>query len=89
VEGLSLPDLAATLQKCRLFVSNDSGAAHFAAACGVKVRMIHGSTAPEWTGVGMPVEAPRRWCQPCYRKSCPFDLQCLKSVSVEQVMEGL
>lgn len=86
VAGLNLPDFAATLQGCRLFVSNDSGAAHFAAACGVQVRMIHGSTAPERTGVGEGIEAERLWCQPCYRKSCPIDVRCITRVEVERLL---
>lgn len=85
VEGLSLADFAAALGGCAAFVSNDSGAAHLAAACGAPVVMVHGSTAPERTGVGVAVERPeRRWCQPCYRKSCPFGLPCL-AVAVEDV----
>jgi ADP-heptose:LPS heptosyltransferase len=83
VAGLSLPDFAAALDRCRAFVSNDSGAAHFAAACGVRTVVIHGSTAPERTGVGTPVEG-EAWCRPCYRKGCPFALQCL-DVSVDAV----
>ncbi|GDX83575.1 hypothetical protein LBMAG42_53860 [Deltaproteobacteria bacterium] len=76
--GLSLPDFAASLAGCGAFVSNDSGAAHFAAACGVPVIMIHGSTAPEHTGAGEPVErAERLWCQPCYRKTCLWGRPCL------------
>lgn len=83
--GLSLPDFAAALSRCVAFVSNDSGAAHFAAACGVPVVMVHGSTSPEQTGVGTPVErASRLWCQPCYRKICLWGTPCL-TVEVEAV----
>lgn len=85
VAGLSLPDFAASLADCAVFLSNDSGAAHFAAACGVPVVMVHGSTAPERTGVGEPVELPARlWCQPCYRKTCLWGRPCL-AVGVEAV----
>lgn len=78
VAGLALPDFAAALAGCAVFVSNDSGAAHFAAACGAPVVMVHGSTAPELTGAGTGVERPeRRWCQPCYHKRCPWGLACL------------
>jgi ADP-heptose:LPS heptosyltransferase len=78
VAGLRLPDFAAALDGCVAFVSNDSGGAHFAAACGADVVMVHGSTAPERTGVGIAVERPSRlWCQPCYRKWCGWGRPCL------------
>ncbi len=85
VAGLPLPAFAAALEGCVAFVSNDSGAAHFAAACGVSVVMVHGSTAPETTGVGLTIERPSRlWCQPCYRKLCLWGRPCL-DVAVEPV----
>ena len=84
--GLSLPDFAAALDQCRAFVSNDSGAAHFAAACGVPVTMIHGSTVARRTGVGQPVDGPPLACRPCYRKSCFRALECLTEVSAERVL---
>lgn len=87
VDALSLPDFADALSGCVAFVSNDSGAAHFAAACGVNVVMVHGSTVPERTGVGVAVERPARlWCQPCYRKQCGWGRPCL-DVAVEPVRQ--
>jgi ADP-heptose:LPS heptosyltransferase len=86
--GLSLPDFAATLEGCRAFVSNDSGAAHFAAACSVPVVMLHGSTDPALTGVGRPVVGPPVDCGPCYRKTCSRGLACLE-IEVAQVMGAL
>ncbi len=89
LEGLSLADFAASLAGCAVFVSNDSGAAHFAAACGVPVVMVHASTAPETTGVGLPIELPTRlWCQPCYRKSCGWGTPCL-AVDVATVLSAV
>lgn len=85
VAGLSLPDFAAALGRCAVFVTNDSGAGHFAAACGVPVVMVHGSTAAARTGVGTPVEAEGPWCRPCYRKWCFNGLACLGSVEVDRV----
>jgi ADP-heptose:LPS heptosyltransferase len=85
VEGLSLPDFAAALEKCRVFVSNDSGAAHFAAACGTRVVMVHGPTTAGLTGVGEAVEGPDLWCRPCYAKQCPLSGRCLTEVRVERV----
>jgi ADP-heptose:LPS heptosyltransferase len=85
VAGLPLPAFAAALDACAVFVSNDSGAAHFAAAVGTPVVMLHGSTTADRTGVGTPVEGPDLWCRPCYRKACPFALGCLTGISVDRV----
>ncbi len=85
VPGLGLRDFADALSHCTVLVSNDSGAAHFAAACGVPVVVVHGSTDPARTGVGTPVERPARlWCQPCYRKVCLWGTPCM-DVSAEAV----
>jgi ADP-heptose:LPS heptosyltransferase len=85
VEGLSLPDFAAALDACRVFVSNDSGAAHFAAACGARVLVLHGSTTASLTGVGAAVEGPALWCRPCYGKRCFRGLRCLQDLDPDAV----
>lgn len=89
VSGLSLPDLAAALDRCRVFVSGDTGAGHFAAACGARVVMLHGSTAPGLTGAGEAIEGPDLWCRPCYRKSCPFGVACLARIPAATVGAAL
>ena len=48
--GLPFDAFAAALSRCALFVSNDSGAAHFARACGVPTLVIYGSTTASRTG---------------------------------------
>jgi ADP-heptose:LPS heptosyltransferase len=85
VAGLSLPDFAAALGTCGVFVSNDSGAAHFAAACGARVLVLHGSTTGALTGVGEGIEGPAMACRPCYRKRCPYGLPCLTGIPVARV----
>ncbi|MFN7144464.1 MAG: glycosyltransferase family 9 protein [Myxococcota bacterium] len=89
VAGLPLADFAAALDRCRRFVSNDSGAAHFAAACGAATVVVHGSTTASRTGVGTAVEGPDRWCRPCYRKSCPFFLGCLTAIPLARVLDAV
>lgn len=89
VAGLSLPDFAAALDRCALFVSNDSGGAHFAAACGREVVVVHGSTSAGRTGVGRPVTGAPLWCQPCYRKTCLWGRPCLARVTVDGVLGAL
>ena len=88
---MSLPAFAAALRRCAVFVSNDSGAAHFARACGVPTVVVHGSTTARRTGPAgaVPVEGPDLPCRPCYRKSCPFPaIPCL-DVSVASVQAAM
>ena len=94
--GLSLPAFAASLRNCSVFVSNDSGAAHFAAACGVPTVVIFASTTARRTGAPgvSAVEGPPLVCRPCYRRRCNQSLECLAipvgrvQQAVEDVLRG-
>jgi heptosyltransferase-2 len=81
-----LPRLFAS---CQLFVGNDSGAMHVAAAVGLPVVAIFGSTDPEGTA---PV-TPRRTlvrhpvsCSPCMLRECPVDHRCMARIEVDAVL---
>jgi ADP-heptose:LPS heptosyltransferase len=85
--GLSLPAFAAALARCRVLVANDSGAAHFARACGVPTVVVFGSTTAARTGAhgAVAVEGPSLPCRPCYRKRCSRgDVACL-DIAVDRV----
>jgi len=90
----SLPLLKSLMRRCRLLVTNDTGARHIAAALGVGVVTIFGSTAPAWTTIDHPGERIIRNdvpCAPCQKKRCRQPAgsayhQCMLSVSVEQVL---
>lgn len=88
--GLSLPAFAAALSRCAVFVSNDSGAAHFARACGVPTIVVHGSTTARRTGPhgAVAIEGPDVPCRPCYRKTCRFGLECL-DIPVQRVLAAV
>jgi heptosyltransferase-2 len=88
--GLSLPAFAAALGRCAVFVSNDSGGAHFARACGVPTVVVHGSTTAARTGPhgAIAVEGPDLACRPCYRKTCAYGLECLQ-IPVERVHDAV
>ncbi len=88
--GLPLPAFAASLRRCAVFVSNDSGAAHFARACGVPTLVIHGSTDPAHTGPdgSIPVGPAPADCAPCQRQRCHRSLECLE-VPVAEVLRRL
>lgn len=88
--GLSLPAFATALARCRLFVTNDSGAAHFARACGTSTLVLYGSTTPVSTGPlgAHAIVGPRPGCAPCYGRSCRSDLGCFE-IPVDRVLDRI
>ena len=69
---------------CRLFLTNDSGAMHIAAALGVPSVTVFGPTDETATGpsgstariVREPVD-----CAPCKLRECPIDHRCMTRVT--------
>jgi heptosyltransferase II len=81
-------DLPALLSRCQLFVGNDSGAMHVAAAVGLPVVAIFGPTDPHGTAPITPrctVVQEKPYCSPCFLRHCPIDHRCMKSVRPEAV----
>ena len=91
---LSLPEITALLARTRLFVGNDSGIAHIAAAVRAPSVVIFGSSNTAhwrpWTASGAAAEVvyEEMECQPCHGYFCEkFDEpECIKRVPVERVM---
>ena len=84
----SIGELPALLRACRLFVGNDSGAMHVAAAVGLPVVGIFGPTDPEATRPATPLFTLIRepvFCSPCLLRRCPIDHRCMTRISVERV----
>lgn len=83
----TIRELMGVIQRCAIFLTNDSGPMHMAQALGVPVLAIFGSTDPNATGpVGQMqgvVRTPVR-CAPCLLRSCPIDHSCMNGVTVEQ-----
>ncbi len=84
----NLREAAALIEKCQLFVTNDSGLMHVATALGVPLVAIFGSTNPITTG---PVGSRSRVvrvpipCSPCLKPQCPEDHQCMDEITVDMV----
>lgn len=80
--------LPALFASCQLFIGNDSGAMHVAAAVGLPVVAVFGPTDPEGTAPMTPratlVQHPVS-CSPCFLRHCPVDHRCMKRVEVEAV----
>lgn len=85
-----LERLAAIMRECATVVSNDSGPMHLAAALGVPVVAIFGSTDPSTTHPLGPhkVLSAQVPCSPCMRRKCPYGhYRCLEEISVEEVLK--
>ena len=92
----TLPLLAAVMEGARLFVGNDSGLLHVAAALGVPTVSIWGPTSPgKWGPKGTIHQQIRNMerCEGCiywdYREICRHDHECMKSISVEMVCSAI
>jgi len=78
----------ALTERCRLVVANDSGPMHVAAAVGVPVVAIFGSTDEQATGPLSPWARVIRQpvpCSPCGFRQCPIDFRCMLGVTVDEV----
>jgi heptosyltransferase-2 len=84
----TIADLPALLSLCQLFVGNDSGAMHVAAAVGLPVVAIFGPTDPYGTAPITPrctVVQEKPYCSPCFLRRCPIDHRCMTNVQSEAV----
>jgi len=79
----------------RSVVCNDSGLMHIAAATGVTVNAIYGSSTPEYTppltaGAKKNIFYSGLECSPCFKRVCPLGhTQCLKNISVNVVIKSV
>jgi heptosyltransferase-2 len=84
----TLGQALALLQRLSLFITNDSGLMHAAAAMGVPTVAVFGSTNPATTApLGPSVALVRHAvdCSPCLKPECPRDLRCFSAISPEEV----
>ena len=86
---LSLGELAALCERAVLFVGNDSGPAHLAAAAGARCVVLYGPQESALFGIrsskAVAVQG-HYFCTPCWQTVCPFgQARCLDSISVDMV----
>ncbi len=88
--------LKSLMARCRLVITNDTGARHVAAAMHASVVTIFGSTDPGWTTIDYPRERIVRAdvpCAPCQKKHCPLPPgptfhQCMQAIGVDEVLSA-
>jgi heptosyltransferase-2 len=87
----TLGEAMALIERCALFITNDSGLMHVAAALDVPLIAIFGSTNSTTTGplssnsrvVQVPME-----CSPCLKPECPKGhLNCMDQIRVDMIFD--
>lgn len=88
----NLRDLAALISRCALFITNDTGAMHIAAALETPIVAIFGPTDPARTapwGNGHIIVQKKIRCSPCMRKKCPErHHKCMNKVEAQEVLKA-
>ena len=100
----TLPELAALLERCALYVGNDSGPAHLAAAAGIPTVTVYGSSTPDRTAprssararhVAVSAAFPCAPCRERFFDDCPSPPTadgrppCLDAIAVDAVVRSV
>ncbi|MHB1544371.1 MAG: lipopolysaccharide heptosyltransferase II [Gammaproteobacteria bacterium] len=89
----SLPEAADLLSIVSLAVTNDSGLMHLAAAVGIRLVCLYGSSSMDYTPPGSKqalLVSLHLDCSPCFARECPLGhLNCLRNLSVSRVAEAV
>jgi heptosyltransferase-2 len=84
----AIADLPALLSRCHLFIGNDSGAMHIAAAVGLPVVAVFGPTDPKGTAPvteQCTIVQEKPYCSPCFLRRCPIDHRCMTRITSDAV----
>lgn len=93
----TLKQLAASVRRCRVFITNDSGPMHIAAAMNIPVVAIFGPTVKQFgffpyskNAIVIEKNVPCRPCSPHGPNKCPekyFD--CMNKITVDEVFDAV
>ena len=89
---LTLGQLIALMERLDLYLTNDSGAMHIAAAMGAPIVAVFGSTdwvtTPPYTNKATLVRKEID-CAPCLLRECPREHECMTQIEVGDVLEAV
>lgn len=94
-DDLTLPEITALASKAKIFIGNDSGIAHIAAAVKTPSVVIFGSSNRNhwrpWTDAPYEIVFESMPCQPCAGYFCKefAEPECIKRVSVGSVIKAI
>jgi heptosyltransferase-2 len=88
----SIRELTAIIKRCGLFLTNDTGPMHIAAALRVPLVAVFGPT--DWRNTapfGDRHDLVRHAvdCSPCLLRECPIDHRCMTGVTVDDVLAAV
>ncbi len=88
----SIGVLAALIEQCDLFISNDTGPAHIADALDTPSITLFGPVEPRrWASLNHshrhPIIRHKVECSPCGYDDCPIDHRCLRRIEPQTVYE--
>ena len=94
-----MPETVALVEKCFLFIGNDTGPLRFADALNKKIVALLGPVdenvyGPFPSGQARTIVIKKDIaCRPCYKKfrlpPCLHDKECLKSITVKEVLAAV
>ena len=87
----SLRELISIISVCDVFLANDSGPMHIAAALQTPLVALFGPTDATVSRPYPNGKVIQRHvsCSPCHRRECPHDHACMKAIGVDEVYEAL
>lgn len=90
-DNTTIRELIALIEQCALFLSNDSGPMHIAAALKVPLVALFGSTNPIATGPYKHGQVIHKQveCSPCYKRTCPIDFRCMRRIEIDEVYNAI
>lgn len=89
---LDLPKLAALLERLTVFIGNDTGVTHMAAAVGTPTVAIFGpmdwNVTHPWSDRAVVVRRSPP-CAPCFLRECPLDHRCMLDITPADVVDAV
>lgn len=87
--NVDLEVLKPLVQRCNLFITNDTGPRHYAVAFDVPIVVLMGSTDPRYTDANTERTIVVRKdldCSPCHKKICPRQHECMQEIKPAEVL---
>ncbi len=90
----TIQELCANIAGCSLFITNDSGPMHVAAAYQVPTVAIFGPTrykeTSQWMNDKSKIVRHEMECSPCMKRECPLKHhECMKNITASEVIEAV